>query len=238
MTSLANLPSAHPGDPHYVTRSGWLRAAVLGANDGIVSVSSIIVGVAAANPAPNSVLIAGIAGLTAGAMSMAAGEYVSVSSQSDVEHADIGRETQALKDHPEAELAELAAIYQVRGLSEKTALIVAKELTKHDALGAHARDELGLSEIHTANPLQAAFASGMTFTTAAAVPLLAAFLAPAGKIIPVVLIVTVLTLAALGALGAKAGAAPLLTATIRVIIWGVFAMAVTAGIGWLSGVNV
>jgi len=238
MTLLSNLPSAHPGEPHYITRSGWLRASVLGANDGIVSVSSIIVGVAAANPSSNSVLIAGIAGLTAGAMSMAAGEYVSVSSQSDIERADIGRETQALKDHPAAELAELVAIYRVRGLSEKTALVVAKELTKHDALGAHVRDELGLSEVHAANPLQAAFASGMTFTTAAAVPLLAAFLAPTGKIIPVVLFVTVLTLAALGALGAKAGAAPLVIATIRVVIWGVFAMTVTAGIGWLCGVSV
>ena len=233
-----SLPSAHPGNPHYITRSGWLRAAVLGANDGVVSVSSLIVGVAAANPDPTSVLIAGIAGLSAGAMSMAAGEYVSVSSQSDIERADIGRETQALKEYPSEELTELAAIYREKGLSEKTAMIVAKELTQHDALGAHVRDELGISAAHTANPLQAAFASGMTFTIAAAVPLLAAFLAPTGRIIPVVLIVTVLTLAALGALGAKAGAAPLLAATVRVVLWGIFAMAVTAGIGWLSGVSV
>jgi len=233
-----SLPSAHPGNPHYITRSGWLRAAVLGANDGVVSVSSLIVGVAAANPDPTSVLIAGIAGLSAGAMSMAAGEYVSVSSQSDIERADISRETVALKDLPSEELAELAAIYREKGLSEKTAMIVAKELTKHDALGAHVRDELGISAAHTANPLQAAFASGMTFTIAAAVPLLAAFLAPTGRIIPVVLVVTVLTLAALGALGAKAGAAPLLAATVRVVVWGIFAMAVTAGIGWLFGVSV
>ena len=233
-----SLPSAHPGNPHYITRSGWLRAAVLGANDGVVSVSSLIVGVAAANPDPKSVLIAGIAGLSAGAMSMAAGEYVSVSSQSDIERADIGRETQALKEYPSEELTELAAIYREKGLSEKTAMIVAKELTQHDALGAHVRDELGISAAHRANPLQAAFASGMTFTIAAAVPLLAAFLAPTGRIIPVVLIVTVLTLAALGALGAKAGAAPLVAATIRVVAWGIFAMAVTAGIGWLFGVSV
>lgn len=230
--------SAHPGDPHYITRSGWLRAAVLGANDGIVSVSSLIVGVAAAGPNPGTVVIAGIAGLTAGAMSMAAGEYVSVSSQSDTERADIARETSALKTFPDAELAELAAIYRERGLSAETASLVARELTENDALGAHVRDELGLSEVHTANPLQAAFASGMTFSVAAAVPLLAAFAAPAGSIIPVVLVVTIVALAVLGALGAKAGAAPVLRATVRVVVWGVFAMAVTAGVGWLFGVSV
>ncbi|WP_417684210.1 VIT1/CCC1 transporter family protein [Roseibium sp.] len=230
--------SAHPDDPHYVSRSGWLRAAVLGANDGIVSVSSLIVGVAAANPSPGTVVIAGIAGLTAGAMSMAAGEYVSVSSQSDIERADIARETQALEEAPEEELAELAAIYRERGLSEQTALLVAKELSEHDALGAHIRDELGLSEVHAANPLQAAFTSGVTFSVAAAVPLLAAIAAPEGSIIQVVLVVTVITLAILGALGAKAGAAPVLRATLRVVFWGLFAMAVTAGIGWIFGVSV
>jgi VIT1/CCC1 family predicted Fe2+/Mn2+ transporter len=231
-------PSAHPGDPHYINRSGWLRAAVLGANDGVVSVSSLIVGVAAAHPDPRAVVIAGIAGLAAGAMSMAAGEYVSVSSQSDMERADIAREKDALARFPEAELAELAGIYQAKGLSEATALQVARELTRHGALEAHVRDELGLSEVHAANPLQAAFASGMTFTVAAAVPLLAAVLAPADFIIPVVLAVTVLTLGALGALGARAGAAPMLRATARVVIWGVIAMAVTAGIGRLFGVTV
>jgi VIT1/CCC1 family predicted Fe2+/Mn2+ transporter len=230
--------SAHPDDPHYVARSGWLRAAVLGANDGVVSVSSLIVGVAAAAPDPGTVVIAGIAGLTAGAMSMAAGEYVSVSSQSDTERADISRETQALKELPQAELAELAAIYREKGLSEETALVVARELTEHDALGAHVRDELGLSEVHAANPLQAAFTSGVTFSVAAAIPLLAAFAAPTGSIIPVVLVVTVITLAALGALGARAGAAPMLRATFRVVIWGVFAMSLTAGVGWLFGVSV
>jgi VIT1/CCC1 family predicted Fe2+/Mn2+ transporter len=231
-------PSAHPGEPHYITRSGWLRAAVLGANDGIVSVSSLIVGVAAADPNPGSVIIAGIAGLTAGAMSMAAGEYVSVSSQSDTERADIAREADALREFPEAELAELTAIYQERGLSEKTALLVANELTEHDALGTHVRDELGLSEVHAANPLQAAFASGVTFSVAAAIPLIGALAAPAGSIIPVVLVVTVITLAALGSLGAKAGGAPVLRATARVVVWGVFAMAITAGAGWLFGVSV
>jgi VIT1/CCC1 family predicted Fe2+/Mn2+ transporter len=230
--------SAHPGDPHYITRSGWLRAAVLGANDGVVSVSSLIVGVAAADPNPNAVVIAGVAGLTAGAMSMAAGEYVSVSSQSDTERADIARENEALRDLPEEELAELAGIYREKGLSEETALVVAKELTEHDALGTHVRDELGLSEAHAANPLQAAFTSGTTFSVAAAIPLLAALAAPADSIIPVVLVVTIITLAALGALGAKAGAAPVLRATMRVVTWGVFAMAVTAGVGWLFGVSV
>ncbi len=230
--------SAHPGTPHYITRSGWLRAAVLGANDGVVSISSLIVGVAAADPSPSAVIIAGIAGLSAGAMSMAAGEYVSVSSQSDTERADIAREAKALRELPDAELAELAAIYQEKGLSEETALVVAKELTANDALGTHVRDELGLSEVHAANPIQAAVTSGVTFSIAAAIPLLAAVAAPAGSIIPVVLVVTVITLAALGALGAKAGGAPVLRATLRVVMWGVFAMAVTAGVGWLFGVSV
>jgi len=229
--------TAHPGDPHYITRSGWLRAAVLGANDGVVSVSSLIVGVAAAHSSPASVVVAGIAGLTAGAMSMAAGEYVAVSSQSDTERADIARESSALQELPKAELAELAAIYRERGLSDATANLVARELTEKDALGAHVRDELGLSKLHQANPLQAAFASGLTFSVAAAVPLVAALAAPAGMIIPVVLVVTILTLAALGALGAKAGAAPMLRATVRVVVWGVFAMTITAGVGRLFGVN-
>ena len=233
-----NETSAHPDYPHYVNRSGWLRAAVLGANDGIVSVSSLVVGVAAADPSPRAVMIAGVAGLVAGAMSMAAGEYVSVSSQSDTERADIERERVALHDMPDAELAELTAIYRERGLSEETAAQVANELTAHGALEAHVRDELGLSEVHAANPLQAALASGLTFSVAAAVPVLAAFFAPATAIIPVVLVVTVLALAVLGALGAKAGAAPVLPAVMRVVLWGVFAMAVTAGVGWLFGVSV
>jgi vacuolar iron transporter family protein len=229
--------SAHE-EVHYINRAGWLRAAVLGANDGIVSVSSLIVGVAAANPSPNAVLIAGAAGLAAGAMSMAAGEYVSVSSQSDIERADIAREKQALIDTPKAEEAELASIYQSRGLSAQTAALVARELTEKDALAAHVRDELGLSEVHSANPLQAAFASGMTFTAAAALPLAAAILAPSTAVIPVVVAVTLISLAGLGALGAVAGGAPLLRATLRVLFWGAAAMAITAGVGRLFGVAV
>ncbi|WP_377194278.1 VIT1/CCC1 transporter family protein [Ruegeria meonggei] len=231
-------PSAHPGDPHYVTRNGWLRAAVLGANDGIVSVSSLVVGVAAAGSGPSAVLIAGVAGLAAGALSMAAGEYVSVSSQSDTERADIERERIALAEMPEDEFRELVAIYEKRGLSTETAEVVARELTDADALGAHVRDELGLSEVHVANPLQAALASGATFSIAAAIPVLAAYLAPASAVIPTVLTITVLALAILGALGAKAGAAPILPAVLRVVGWGVFAMAVTAGVGWLFGVSI
>jgi len=230
--------SAHPGDPHYITRSGWLRAAVLGANDGVVSVSSLIVGVAAADPNPSTVVIAGIAGLSAGAMSMAAGEYVSVSSQSDTERADIAREMRALRDFPDEELSELPAIYREKGLRADTALEVARQLTAKDAVGAHVADELGLSHAHAAKPLQAAFTSGATFSIAAAIPLLATLVSPAHLIIPVVLVVTVLALAVLGALGAIAGAAPVLRATLRVVLWGVFAMAVTAVVGWVFGVSV
>jgi VIT1/CCC1 family predicted Fe2+/Mn2+ transporter len=171
-------------------------------------------------------------------MSMAAGEYVSVSSQSDVERADIAREKQALVDTPEAEEAELASIYESRGLSPETAALVARELTAKDALAAHTRDELGLSEVHAANPLQAAFASGVTFTIAAAVPLAAALLAPATQIIPAVVITTLASLAALGAIGAVAGGAPKLPATARVLFWGAAAMAITAGVGWVFGVSV
>jgi len=229
--------SAHV-ELHYLDRAGWLRAAVLGANDGIVSVSSLIVGVAAADPSRAAILIAGAAGLAAGAMSMAAGEYVSVSSQSDVERADIARERQALQDTPEAEERELASIYESRGLSPQTAALVARELTQKDALAAHVRDELGLSEVHAANPLQAAFASGLTFTVAAAVPLVAALLAPEGQIIPAVVVSTLVSLAGLGALGAYAGGAPKLRATARVLFWGAAAMAITAGVGRIFGVSV
>lgn len=229
--------SAHE-ELHYLDRAGWLRAAVLGANDGIVSVSSLIVGVAAADPSRAAILIAGAAGLAAGAMSMAAGEYVSVSSQSDVERADIARERQALIDTPDAEERELASIYESRGLSKETAAAVARELTAKDALGAHVRDELGLSEVHTANPLQAALASGLTFTAAAAVPLIAAALAPEYQIIPTVVGATLVSLAGLGALGAHAGGAPKLRATARVLFWGAAAMGITAGVGRIFGVSV
>ncbi|MEQ5787400.1 VIT family protein [Erythrobacter sp. NFXS35] len=230
--------SAHPDDPHYVQRTGWLRAAVLGANDGIVSVASLIIGVAAAGPAPGAVLIAGVAGLVAGAMSMAAGEFISVSSQRDSEQADIRREKLALKKMPEEELEELAAIYEDRGLSRETALLVARELSAHDALTAHVRDELGLSDALAARPLQAAFASGMTFSAAAALPVLAAWLAPASAIVPAVLAVSIAALALLGAIGARTGGAPLLPAVLRVLGWGVFAMGITFAIGSLLGVSV
>lgn len=228
----------HPDDPHYVHRTGWLRAAVLGANDGIVSVSSLILGVAAATPDQAAILVAGVAGLVAGAMSMAAGEYISVSSQRDSEQADISREQQALAATPEQEQEELAAIYQARGLSAETAAIVARELSSLDPLAAHVRDELGLSDHLAARPLQAALASGATFSVAAAVPVLAAYLAPPAAVILAVAITSVVSLAILGALGAKAGAAPLVPAVLRVMGWGIFAMAITAAVGWLFGVSV
>ena len=231
-------PSAHSDDPHLVDRVSWLRAAVMGANDGIVSVASIIVGVAAADPNPRAVLIAGAAGLAAGAMSMAAGEYVSVSSQADLEAADIERERQALVDDPAGEEAELAEIYRSRGLSEATARLVARELTQKDALAAHVRDELGLTEAQAAQPLLAAVTSAITFSVFAAVPLLAAFLAPVGAVIPVVVIVTLIALAGLGGLGAVAGGAALGPAALRVVFWGGLAMAVTAAVGRLFGVAV
>ena len=230
--------SAHPDDPHYVHRTGWLRAAVLGGNDGVISVSSLIIGVSAATPDPAAIMVAGVAALMAGAMSMAAGEYISVSSQSDSEQADIRREREALAQTPAAEEAELAAIYRSRGLSSETAAAVARELTALDPLAAHVRDELGLSENLAARPLQAALASGATFSAAAAVPLVAAWLALPSSVIAVVVTVSILALGVLGALGAKAGAAPLLPAILRVVGWGVFAMATTAAVGRLFGVSV
>jgi len=233
---MMTTASAHPDDPHYVHRTGWLRASVLGANDGIISVSSLIIGVAAATPEPGAIMVAGVAALMAGAMSMAAGEYISVSSQADSEQADIRREAEALAATPADE--ELAAIYRARGLSEQTAAAVARELTTLDPLAAHVRDELGLSDQLSARPLQAALASGLTFSAAAAVPLAAAWLAPADAITFTVVAVSILALAILGALGAKAGAAPLVPATLRVVGWGAFAMATTALVGRLFGVSV
>lgn len=234
---MQHYESAHE-EVHFVNRSGWLRAAVLGANDGIVSISSLIVGVAAADPNPSVVLVAGAAGLAAGAMSMAAGEYVSVSSQSDIEKADISREQKALLVMPDEEEAELASIYRGRGLSAETAALVARELSAGDPLQAHVRDELGLSEVHAANPLQAAFASGLTFTAAGSLPLVAAALAPAGTIIPTVAIATLVCLALLGTMGAWAGGAPTLRPTLRVVFWGTAAMAVTAAIGLIFGISI
>ncbi|MFS4437289.1 VIT family protein [Paracoccaceae bacterium GXU_MW_L88] len=231
-------PCAHPDDPHRINRSGWLRAAVLGANDGIVSVSSLLIGVATAGPSHETILLAGTAALTAGAMSMAAGEFVSVSSQADIERADIAREKQALAHAPETELTELAEIYQLRGVSEETSYQVAKELHEHDALDAHMRDEIGLTDALSANPLQAALTSGLTFSLAGAIPLIAAWQAPEGGVIPAVLIVTLLALGLLGATGARIGGAPMLRAIGRVMIWGVLAMALTAFVGRLFGVSV
>ncbi len=233
---LHDTPSAHPDDPHFVSRMGWLRASVLGANDGIISVGALITGVAAADPGRQAVLIAGVAALVAGALSMAMGEYVSVSSQSDTERADIARERAALRDMPEDELHELAAIYESRGMSPGTALQAAREVSAHDALGAHVRDELGLSEASNANPLQAALASALTFSLAAAIPLLAAVLAPAGTMIACVLVAVVLALAVLGALGAWAGGAPPGRAVLRVVLGGLAALAVTALVGRIFGV--
>lgn len=194
--------SAHPDDPHYINRAGWLRASVLGANDGIVSVASLVVGVAAANPAPSAVLIAGVAGLVAGAMSMAAGVYISVSPQADIERADIARQKLALQEMPDQEIDELTGIYESHGLSAETARQVAEELTATNALAAHIREELGVTDGNSANPLQAALASCATFSLAAAIPLLAVALAPPHALIGVVLCVTLL------ALGAIAGGAP------------------------------
>lgn len=230
--------SAHSDDPHLIDRVGWLRAAVMGANDGIVSVASVIVGVAAADPSHRAVMIAGAAALAAGAMSMAAGEYVSVSSQADLEAADIERERQALLDDPVGEEAELAAIYQERGLSVETAALVARELTENDALGAHVRDELGLNDTQAAQPLLAAVTSAITFSVFAAVPLIAAWFAPIAILIPIVVGVTLVALTGLGALGAVAGGASLGPAALRVVVWGGLAMAVTAAVGWMFGVAV
>ena len=231
-------PSAHPDDPHYVGRGGWLRASVLGGNDGIISVASLIIGVAAATPDPSVIAISGVAGLVAGALSMAAGEYISVSAQRDSEQADIEREKQALKTMPKEELAELTAIYKERGLSDETATLVARELMQNDPLEAHLRDELGLSDDLAAKPLQAAFASGLTFTIAAALPVIASLIAPPGWTIYAIALVSVIALALLGATGAKLGGAPVLPAVIRVVGWGVIAMAATAAIGSLFGIAV
>lgn len=221
-----------------MSRIGWLRAAVLGANDGIVSTASLIVGIAASGTGKSGVLLAGVAALVAGAMSMAAGEYVSVSSQSDTEKADIGRETRELAEQPEFEREELAAIYMGRGLERNLALKVADELMAKDALGTHARDELGISEISTARPLQAALASAVTFSAGAAAPLLVVPLAPSGLLVPLVALVSLICLAALGSLGAMAGGAPLARSILRVTFWGAFAMALTAGVGRLFGMAV
>lgn len=221
---------------HRVTRVGWMRAAVLGANDGIVSTASLIVGVAAAGSPKAAVLIAGGAGLVAGALSMAAGEYVSVSSQADTERADLARETAELEASPDAEHAELAAIYVGRGLSADLAAQVASELMRHDALAAHARDELGISEITTARPIQAALTSATTFAAGAVAPMAVVALAPVSVAVWAVSGASLVFLAVLGALGAGAGGADAVKPTLRVVFWGAVALAVTAGIGRIFGI--
>ena len=224
----------HP-ESHLVARIGWLRAAVLGANDGIVSTASLIAGVAAAGAAHEDVLLAGVAGLVAGAMSMAAGEYVSVSSQSDTEQADLARERKELREDAAAELDELAEIYVGRGVDQPLALQVAQQMMAKDALTAHARDELGISELTTARPVQAALTSAATFSAGAALPLLTVLVSPPGAIALVVSAASLGFLALLGAIGARAGGANVPRATLRVTFWGAMAMALTAGVGMLFG---
>lgn len=221
---------------HFVERIGWLRAAVLGANDGIVSTASLIVGVAAAAQGRSDILVAGVAALVAGAMSMAAGEYVSVSSQLDTETAELSRERAELATQPEFERQELAAIYVARGLTPDLARQVAEQLMAKDALGAHARDELGINETTAAKPIQAAITSALTFSAGAGMPLLVAAIAPLPIVVPAVSAASLVYLAVLGAIGARAGKAPMLKPVLRVTFWGAMAMAVTAGVGALFGV--
>jgi VIT1/CCC1 family predicted Fe2+/Mn2+ transporter len=225
-------------ESHYIHRSNWLRAAVLGANDGIISISSLAIGVAAASTTRDSILLATIAGLVAGALSMAAGEYVSVSSQTDIEKADIEREKQELKEMPEVELNILAEIYQQRGLKKETALQVAKEMTDFDALGTHIRDELGINEISQANPIQAAFASGAAFTVGGLLPLLVTIFTPVKNMEYILYGFTIISLIILGALSAKTGGSSIKKAVVRIVIWGTIAMVLSAMVGYLFGVKV
>lgn len=228
------MPRTHR-EEHRTERIGWLRAAVLGANDGIVSTASLVVGVAAASTGRTEVLIAGVAGLVAGAMSMAAGEYVSVSSQADTEKADLERERKELETDDESERKELTMIYEKRGLDASLARQVADQLMAHDALGAHARDELGLSELHTARPIQAALASAATFAAGAALPLLMVFVSPVTYLAPVVAVSSLIFLALMGGLAARVGGANVWIGAGRVTFWGALAMAITAAIGALFG---
>jgi VIT1/CCC1 family predicted Fe2+/Mn2+ transporter len=227
--------AAQHRERHRTQHIGWLRAAVLGANDGIVSTASLVVGVAAAQAAAGDILVAGVAGLVAGAMSMAAGEYVSVSSQADTERADLGRERKELASDVAYEREELAAIYIDRGLDSSLAKQVAEQLMAHDALAAHARDELGISHISTARPVQAALASAGTFAIGAAMPLLTVLVSPPPALIPFVAGTSLVFLAILGGLGARVGGAPVRRAALRVTFWGALAMALTAGVGALFG---
>lgn len=225
-------------DSHYIHRSNWLRAAVLGANDGIISVTSLAIGIATASTTREPVLLATVAGLVAGALSMAAGEYVSVSSQTDIEKADIEREKKELEEMPEAELKILAEIYEKRGLKKETALQVAKELTAADALGAHVRDELGITEMSQAKPIQAALASGAAFTAGGFLPLLVTLFAPVKNMEYFLYGFTIVSLIILGGVSAKTGGSSIRKAIIRVVIWGTIAMGLSALVGYLFGVNV
>ncbi|MDR3462430.1 MAG: VIT family protein [Beijerinckiaceae bacterium] len=226
---------SQPPETHRIARIGWLRAAVLGANDGIISTASLIAGVASAGGSSKEVLVTGFAGLVAGAMSMAAGEFVSVSSQADTEAAELARESVELAANPVSETRELMAIYVARGVEPDLAYQVAEQLMAKDAIGAHARDELGISEVSGANPVQAAFASAISFSAGAFLPILAVFVAPRGGVVPGVSGASIVFLALLGALGAKAGGAKMLKPAIRVAFWGALAMAITAGAGALIG---
>jgi vacuolar iron transporter family protein len=228
-------PSLSHNERHLVARIGWLRAAVLGANDGIVSTASLIAGVAASGAANGDIVVAGLAGLVAGAMAMAAGEYVSVSSQSDTEKADLARGAGELKASPEFELKELADTYIARGLEPDLARQVAVQLTAKDALGSHARDELGISETTTARPIQAAFTSATTFAVGAFLPLLIVFLSPPSALIANVSAASLIFLGALGAVSARTGGAPMLKPVVRVVFWGAIALGITAGIGAIFG---
>lgn len=224
-------------DNHYIHRSNWLRAAVLGANDGILSTASIAIGVAAASTMKEPIILATLAGLVAGAVSMAAGEYVSVSSQTDLENADIERERIELKESPELELLNLAEIYESRGLTKETALQVAKEYTEHDVLAAHVRDELGINEINQANPIQAAFASGASFTVGGLLPFLIVLLLPLHNMEYYLYASAILFLAILGGISAKTGGASIGKAILRITFWGTAAMGLTALVGYLFGIN-
>lgn len=228
-----------PKEGHFINRSNWLRASVLGANDGIVSTASLLVGVAAAGMDRSGVLLAGLAGLTAGALSMAAGEYVSVSTQQDIEAADLERERAALEDDPDYELSELAEGLEARGVETVLALEVAQQMTDHDALDAHAREELGMHGMAgDANALQAAFASSLSFAVGAGMPLMGAVLAPVGWTVQVVAVVALLALVILGGAGARMGGAPMRPSILRVVFWGSLAMLVTSAVGRLFGVHV
>ncbi|MBN9294889.1 MAG: VIT family protein [Flavobacteriia bacterium] len=227
----------HPLEKHYVNRVGWLRAAVLGANDGLLSTTSIVIGVAAADPSRHSIILAALAGTIAGAMSMAAGEYVSVSSQADTEKADIEREKRELEEMPEVELHELAKIYEKRGVSEETALQVAKELSDHNALEVHAKDELGINEITVAKPFQASVASFFSFLAGAALPMILAIFAPESEMVYYQYGFSIVFLMILGAISAKTGGSNIGIAMARICFWGTVAMLVTAIVGHVFGVN-